>query len=296
MSAERLAGALLLVSVASIAAAQQAEPRRAAIDVEQAQDELHAADQLLATLFELQQRVRTGALPTDAELAVARVTREEILAGFDVRLAARLGIEPSAVRDRLQPGFLSELDLLAAQRSRLDVGPLPEPSPILTMVLDVEQDLWREADRRRRRAGLKSPIDSGPLAQKLQPDAPPPEGAAGTEANGAAASAAAPSILPNGADPRLAGQAHYKAGRFVEALAAWNGIASPEGGAGIEFAYQHADCLMRSGKVDEAIAEWEKLAADHPATTWAAQSQFSLRVARTLKAVREVKQAAGGGK
>jgi hypothetical protein len=275
-------------------AAPPATPRGPVLDAKKAQEEIHALDQLLAQLFELQTRSRGGVLLTDADLAPGRVTREQILAEFDVRRAVRLGFEPKALRDRLSPGFLAELDLLAAQRSKSDVGPLAEPSPLLTIMLDVEHDLWREADRRRQRAGLKSPLDSGPLSQKLAPDAATVEGATSGEKSRPVIPSPVPPA-PRAGDARLAGQVHYKAGRWADALAAWSGVVAPEGAAGIELEYQRADCLLRTEQFDEAIAAWEKLAADHPGTSWAAQAQFSLRIARAMQALHAARKSQDGG-
>ena len=258
-------------------------------------EQIHASDKLLAQLFELQRRVRAGELVTDTELALDCPTREEILSGLDVPRAVQLGFEPKSVRDRLQPGFLSELDLLAAQRARRDIGLQPDASPLLTLMLDLEQDLWREADRRRQRAGIQSPLDSGPLSQRLQPEPPPDPKSANAGATRASKTAVPPApVLPAGVEPRLVGQAHYKAGRYADALAAWKDVAPSEGGLGLELEYQRADCLMRTDQLDDAIASWQKLASDNPGTSWAAQSEFALRVARTLKLVRETKQAQQG--
>jgi hypothetical protein len=282
MSAETRRGFLLAgVLLGPTAAAQDG-----AVPV----DEMHEKDLLLARLFELQRRVRSGEMPGERELSAGRATRESVLADLDFERATQLGFEPRALRDRLLPGFLAEFELLDAQRARLDVGPPPRPSPLLTMVLDVEQDLWREADRRRQRLGLKSPLDSGPLSQKLQPDAPADgsEPAAGG-AQPTAAERAAPAAArgpPAGVDPWIFGQAHYRVGRYGEALAAWKELAPPAGDAGLMFEYQRADCQLRCGQVDEAIAAWEKLATGHSGTSWGAQAEFALKVARTLKAVR----------
>ena len=255
-------------------------------------EQIHASDKLLAQLFELQRRVRTGELVSDLELALDCPTREEILSGLDVTRAVELGFEPGSVRDRLQPGFLAELDLLAAQRARRDVGLQPEPSPLLTLVLDLEQDLWREADRRRQRAGIQSPLDSGPLSQRLQPEPATDPKSANAAAPRSSKTAVPPApVLPAGIEPRLVGQAHYKAGRYADALVAWKDATPLEGGLGLELEYQRADCLMQTGQLDDAIAAWQKLASDNPGTSWAAQSEFALRVARTIKLVRETKQA-----
>jgi len=286
MTAEWLVGLLL---------AAQAAPATAARD--SGREELHARDRLLTQLFELQRRVRAGELPAPSELAAGRTAREQLLAGLDVRRAVQLGFEPRALRDRLLPAFLLEFEQLEAQRTRRDLGPPAEASPLLTMVLDLEQDFWREADRRRQRMGLKSPLDTGPLSQRLQPEAAPgretadPVGAApGARANAAAAA------LPPSADPQFAGQVHYRAGRYADALALWEPLSPPAGDAGLAFSYQRADCLMRTERVDDAIAAWERLAADHPGTRWAAQAEFALKVARALKACRDVRAEATGGK
>ena len=271
MTIEKLAGLLLAVALAP---APQDETR--------AMQEIHAKDQLLVRLLELQRRVRAGELPIDDDLGAGRISREELLAQLDVQRAASLGIEPKAVRDRLQPGFLAELDLLAQARSRLETGPLAEPSPLLTLIYDLEQELWREADRRRQRVGIKSPLDSGPLGRRLQPEAPAPAVTA-TTPDGDGASPG--STLAKGIDARLIGQAHYRAARYADALAAWKDVPLPEGTAGFEFAYQRADCLMQTRQVDEAIAAWEKLAADAKTTSWGAQAQFALKVAHAVKAL-----------
>jgi tetratricopeptide (TPR) repeat protein len=257
----------------------------AAGDERTVQDELRDKDRLLTQLLELQQRVRSGQTLTPDELSVARTTREQILAGLDVRRAVRLGMEPKAVRDRLQPGFHSELELLDRQRARREHGPLAEPSPLLTMVLDLEQDLWREADRRRQRIGIKSPLDSGPLSQRLeaQPATTNDPAAASPDAT---ATAAATMV----ADPRLRGQAHYRAGRYAEAFAAWKDLAAPAGPAAPEFEYQRANCLFQMGRTAEASAAWQKLADEQPTTSWGAQAQFMLKVARALDAARAAKE------
>jgi tetratricopeptide (TPR) repeat protein len=162
------------------------------------------------------------------------------------------------------------------------------------MVLDLEQDLWREADRRRQRIGIKSPLDSGPLSQRLEAQAPATEGAPGAGTEGAEA-AATPSN-PRGRNLQLLGQAHYRAGRYADALAAWKDLTAPEGAAGLEFEYQRANCLFQVGRTDEATVLWQKLVDEHATTSWGAQSQFMLKVARAIDAARSAKTAAADGK
>ena len=280
----KLAGLLLAVALAP---APQDETRIA--------QDVHSKDQLLVRLLELQRRVRGGELPSDDELAAGRIPREELLAQLDVRRAAWLGMEPKAVRDRLAPGFLAELDLLAQARTRQETGPLAEPSPLLTLMLDLEQELWREADRRRQRVGIKSPLDSGPLGRRLQPEAPATAPTNATATNAAGNDAVATPAIGKGLDARLVGQAHYRAGRYADALAAWTVVVPPEGTAGLEFGYQRADCLMQTGLVDEAITAWEKVAADGKETSWGAQAEFALKVARALQAVRAAQKTPEAG-
>ena len=111
MTVEKLA---FLAIAAALAPASQDETR--------VMQEIHAKDLLLSQLLDVQRRVRAGELPPEEELDAGRMTREEILAQLDVQRAAQLGMEPKAVRDRLQPGFLAELDLLAQGRFVVLVG------------------------------------------------------------------------------------------------------------------------------------------------------------------------------
>ncbi len=260
-------------------------------------EEMLRANELLVTqLLDLQQRVRSGELVPLAELGLAAPTREEILSGLDVRAALKLGIEPSAVRDRLAPGFDAELDQLATQREKLLSGPPSDPSPLLTLMLDFEVEMKALQDRRRQSLRLKNPLDSGPLASTLQPEgAPGPAVVDGVDAAAPADGGSSHRPRPSPVDARLAAAALYRAGRWQEALDAWGRMAS-DAKPTIEEEYQRADCLMRLTRADEAIEIWEKIAAEHADTPWGAQSTFSLKVARALSALQRAKQPAAGGK
>ena len=252
------------------------------------------SDEMLVQLLDLQRRVRGGELVALEELALGRVTREEILTGVDISAAVELGLEPAAVRARLAPGFVAELEALTAQRTALDAGPPREPSPLLTMVLDLEQELKSAADRRRQRLGIKSPLASGPLSQRVQPMAeagPAPLDPAVDAA--ATAEAKLPELKL--ANARLRGATLYKLGRHAEALAAWQGLAAPQGDAGLEFDHQRADCLMRTGRSGEAITIWERIATDHATTPFGEQASFSLKVAHTIAALENARKKHGQG-
>src|SRR5262249_21615580 len=157
-----------------------------------------------------------------------RVSRERILSGLDARAARQLGITPSELKNRLIPGFAAEIDELVKRQPTHDLAPSAEPSPLLTLVLDVEQQLFASADRRRQRVGIKSPIDWGPLAQTLAAPTKTPAAETGpspTTTAAAPAIAAGPSpkidAAARGADPRAVGKALYRAGRFPDALKVW---------------------------------------------------------------------------
>ncbi len=271
---------------------------------------LQEKERLLAQLQDLQARVRSGDLPTASDLALAATSREEIVAGIDVHGAMALGMEPAKVRDRLAPGFTAEIEQLAEQRSRLEVGPPARPSPMLTLLLNFEQELASLADRRRQRLGIESPIVAGPLGQKLEPVAKPPPmneaaGSDGTSVAVAVDPAATPgtpavataAMSQKPVDARITGEALYRAGRYADALTAWSALAIGAGetmnDATVELDYQRADCFMRTDKVDDAIKIWEMLANDHAKTTWGAQAGFSLKIARTLAALEAAKKSAG---
>ena len=255
-------------------------------------------DELIASLYDLQRRVRAGELPSEEELGLGRVSRERILSGLDARAARQLGITPSELKNRLIPGFAAELDELARRQPTHDLAPGAEPSPLLTLVLDVEQQLFASADRRRQRAGIKSPIDSGPLAQTLAAPTRPPSP---DTAAAAPAAAAGPSpkvgAAAKGADPRALGKALYRAGRFVDALAAWEAVRFDDPATSLELKYMHADALFRAERAEEAIKVWEKLASEHPDTSFGQQADFALKIARAfvaLKAARAIETAAPG--
>lgn len=263
-----------------------------------AEEQLRVNDQLVTRLLELQQRVRAGELVPLADLELAAPTREEILAGLDVKAALQLGLEPTTVRERLIPGFNAELEQLAAQRDSLASGPPADPSPLLALLLDFEVELKSMVDRRRQALGLKNPLDSGPLASTLQPDgAPGPAVVDGVDAAAPAALDPATGRRKAPVDARLAAAALYRAGRWQESLDAWGRMPS-DAKPSLEEQYQRADCLLRLTRADEAIVIWEKLAADHAETSWGAQAAFSLKVARALSALQKAKQpakpAAGG--
>jgi tetratricopeptide (TPR) repeat protein len=244
-------------------------------------------EQLLAQLYELQRRVRAGELPTEEEMKPGRVTRERILAGLDVRRAKRLGVDPKAIRDLLVPGFAQELDLLLRRQEAHDLAPGDDPSPLLVLMLEVEQRMFSAADRKRQRAGIKSPIDSGPLSRKLEAPAPAAGGEAGSD--GAAAPNAAPiaiDVAARGADPKAVGRALYRAGRWTDALKAWERVALDDPQADQELLYTHADALFRVGRQEEALKEWERLATRQPDTSYGQQAAFARDMARVVIAVR----------
>jgi tetratricopeptide (TPR) repeat protein len=256
-----------------------------------AADRLKDREQLLAQLYELQRRVRAGELPTEEEMKPGRVTRERILAGLDVRRAKRLGVDPKSIRDLLVPGFAQELDLLLMRQEAHELAPGEDPSPLLVLMLEVEQRMFSAADRKRQRAGIKSPIDSGPLSRKLEAPAPAAGGEAGSA--GAAAPNAAPNAAPiaidvaaRGADPKAVGRALYRAGRFSDALKAWERVALDDPQADQELLYTHADALFRAGRQDEALKEWERLATRHPDSSYGQQAAFARDMARVVIAVR----------
>jgi tetratricopeptide (TPR) repeat protein len=259
-------------------------------------------DELIASLYELQRRVRNGELPSEQELGLGRVSRERILAGLDARAARQLGITPAELKNRLIPGFAAELDELVKRQPTHDLAPGAEPSPLLTLVLDVEQQLFASADRRRQRAGIKSPIDSGPLAQTLAaPQAPSAETGPSPATTAAQAPAAGPSpkidAAAKGADPRAVGKALYRAGRFPDALKAWESVRFDDPATSLELQYMHADALFRADRAEEAIKVWEKLASDHPDTSFGQQADFALKIARAfvaLKAARALESPAPG--
>lgn len=245
---------------------------------------------MLEELLALHQRVRAGDLPSDEELGAGRVSREQILAELDPDAALAVGIEPDAVRDRLAPGFVAELALLADQRARLDVGPLPQPSPLLTLVLDFEQEVRLAVDRRRQRLGLDSPFESGPLSQPLDSAA---TAAAEVRTEPVAPGPDAPVAT---ADLRLLGIALHKAGRFADAHEAGKGVADEEGEAGLDLRHLRADCLLRVGRVAEAIEIWDAIAEGHAGSRHAAQAEFSLKVARAVSAYEAARKAAEDGR
>lgn len=254
-------------------------------------DPLKNREQLLAQLYELQRRVRAGELPTEEEMKPGRVTRERILAGLDVRRAKKLGVDPKSIRDLLVPGFAQELDQLLLRQEVHELAPSEDPSPLLVLMLEVEQRMFAAADRKRLRAGIKSPIDSGPLSRKLEAPAPSstpaPNGETGSA--GAAAPNAAPiaiDVAARGADPKAVGRALYRAGRWTDALKAWERVALDDPQADQELLYTHADALFRAGRQDEAAKEWERLATRHPDSNYGQQAAFARDMARVVIAVR----------
>jgi hypothetical protein len=257
------------------------------VDVAKLKERAHEKDLLLGQLVQLQRRVRSGEMPTDAELALARTSREEVLRGVDVRRALQLGVEPRTVRDRLLPAFAVELDSIAKPRA----DGATTGSPLLASVLDLEEDLRAEADRRRLKASVPSPFESGPLSKRLDPMATSSDAATSAKDPNAPAPAGDKTLtLPKGLDPRLAGQVLYRAGHYAEALAAWKDVKTPSGEPGLELEYQRADCLLHTDDVQGAIAVWDRLAKEHKDSTWGRQSEFSLRVAKALAAFEQAKK------
>lgn len=252
-------------------------------------------ERLIADLLALQQRVRAGELVPLTELALGEPTREELLADIDVTEAMRLGLEPTDIRDRLLPGFAAELDQLAEARTGRAADANQPSSPLFVLLLDFETELRNVADRRRQALGLRSPLESGALANGLQPvGAAGPATIDGIDVSAAARKNAAAESL-RALHPELVAAALYRAGRFAEALASWERI--PASGAWTpEMKHQRADALMRTGKHDEAITEFEGLVAAHPDDRWGQQAQFSLQVARTLVALERSRQVSGDGK
>jgi tetratricopeptide (TPR) repeat protein len=228
-----------------------------------AADRLKDREQLLAQLYELQRRVRAGELPTEEEMKPGRVTRERILAGLDVRRAKRLGVDPKSIRDLLVPGFAQELDLLLMRQEAHELTPNEDPSPLLVLMLEVEQRMFAAADRKRQRAGIKSPIDSGPLSRKLEAPAPasaPPADGASEAAPTKGVASVPVDVALRGADPRAVGRALYRAGRYPDALKAWERVDFDDPKTELELQYMHADALFRSSKQESALKEWERLA------------------------------------
>jgi tetratricopeptide (TPR) repeat protein len=162
-------------------------------------------------------------------------------------------------------------------------------------VLDVEQQLFAAADRRRQRAGITSPIDSGPLSQKLE--APSPAPTAEQPAAVAATSATAKiGAAAKGADARAVGKALYRAGRFDDALKAWELVRLDDPATPLELHYMRADAQFRSGHPEEAIKGWEKLAADHADTSFGQQADFALKIARAMVALKGAHEDAAAAK
>jgi len=281
MAAERLLPVLLpLLLAAPLAAAAGPEEDRAAKLLQQ-------IDQLLA----LQRRVRAGELVPLEELSLGAPSREELLTGFDVREALRLGVEPVAVRERLLPGFGAELDQLSAMRERMETGLPKDPSPLLVLLLDFETELRSIADNRRQDLGLANPL-KGALDVNGQPSGPAgPAVVDGVDVtrDAATASAARRSEIA----VRVAAAALYRAGRFDEALAAWARV-PPDEVPTPEERHQRADSLLRTGAVDEAIVQWEQLVVEQKESSWGRQAAFSLQVARAVVALRKARSPAAG--
>ena len=229
-------------------------------------DKLKQKDELIASLFDLQRRVRAGELPQRrGARARPRLARDGSSPASTCASPSSSASIPTALKNRLIPGFSAELDQLVKRQPTHNLAPSEEPSPLLTLVLDVEQQLFAAADRRRQRAGIKSPIDSGPLSQRLEaPNRPPP-----------------PTSLP----PRRASAARHRrqdrrrhegrrpARRRQGALSRRPLHRRAEGvGAGAlrrsgDDARARTTCTptrsSAAAATDEAIKGWEKLAADH---------------------------------
>jgi tetratricopeptide (TPR) repeat protein len=257
-------------------------------DVAAKSSELQKNEQLLVKLLELQRRVRAGEEVTVAELALGGVEREELLRELDVRGAMRLGVEPRQLLDRINPGFTAELDSLAEQRLRLDAGPPNEPSPLLTLVLDLEIQLRAVADRRRQGLGLRNPLESPALTTPIQPN-----GSAGPAVIDGVDLATPPSD-PSAAlarakvEPAVAAATYYRAGRYEDALKEWARLPDSTP-LTAETRHQFADALLRSGRIDEAIDRWRKLVEEQKDSPWGHQAAFSLELARTLATIEKAR-------
>jgi tetratricopeptide (TPR) repeat protein len=256
-------------------------------------DRLKEKEDLLAGLYELQRRVRAGELPAEEELALGGATRERVLGGLDVAAAHRLGFDPAKVKNLLLPGFAAEIDALARSLQAHDLSATADVSPLLTLVLEVEQQLFAAADRRRQRAGLKSPIDATALSRPLEAPGEKPVDPTPTTAPAAGAKEAAPTDVAaavRATDPRVVGKTLYRAGRYDDALAAWTQVNFDAPDLPLELVYMHADALFRGGRAEDAIKEWERLASGHADSSFGQQASFALNFARAMVALK----AAGG--
>jgi hypothetical protein len=239
--------------------------------------------------------VRAGELPSETEMAAGRVTRQRVLAGLDVRKAKHLGVDPKAIRDLLVPGFSQELDQLLRRQEAHDLAPGEDPSPLLTLLLDVEQRMFIAADRKRQRRHQEP--DRVALAELEAPapaSAPPADGASEAAHEGVAAvpvdaSRCAPT-------PRGRSRA-YRAGRYPDALRREGRLHDRDRA---QLQYMHADAPSRSGKQESALKEGRLLPRTPTGYGGRRRSPATWRAVMAVRAargddVKPVESASNGG-
>lgn len=243
-------------------------------------DQLKELERNLARLVEVRRGVREGqTLPGLDDMALARASRLGVLGGLDLHQAAALGHDARQVRDRLVPGFIEDLRLLNAQRAGAGDPTRAEPSGVLVLIRDLEEELRRESLRRLYRRGLPNPFQMLGL-------------------EGQAEDSVALEVLPDDAtsdpmpttpttrpalDPWLSAESLFRHGLYEDALAHYALVepaGPPERQAHV--LYRMAECLRELGRLEESLPLFQKVAEKHTGTYWAQQAEWSASLVETL--------------
>jgi len=242
-------------------------------------EDLKRVERSLQQLTDLQARVREGYLPTFEDLQLERSERHDVLASLDATAAARVSMPPDQLRARLLPGFLAELRMLSSMTPDQAESELPQPSPVLTQLLDVEEQMTREAVKTLYRRGIANPLESGALSD--------PAFAKTISAEEAGPEAAAPAPASEAAemqsmDPALRAETLYAARRFGEALDLYQKLDLPLGEKTLLVHYRIADCLLNLGRNAEAAQKFQALATGYPETTVGKDARWAADYAAAL--------------
>ncbi len=247
---------------------------------EQASDTLKELDRILVELNELSQGVKAGDLPSLEDLSLARTTRHQVLRQFNPQAVASLSYTPEQLRARILPGFSAELRLL----SDLEPGnaPLPEPSPLLVQLLDLEEEMGREAFKQLYRMGLQNPLEVGALsASAVAPDFDPGE----LSANSSAEPVMEPTEEELSEDPLLRAESLFAAGKFEAALTEYRKLELERNEENLPTIYRIAECLLKAGHTVEARDEFRAISEEFKETTWGQNAEWSADYAEVLSAL-----------
>lgn len=256
----------------------------AAVGQDAAAEELRQVEKTLADLARLHRSLgEDGPLPDRTALTVGAATRLEVVSELDAIQAKRLGMTPERLRSWLLPGFVEELRTLSLELAGSEEAPAAPGSGVLTLLLDLEVELHREALRNLMRRGIPDPRRALGLDFKQEIEQQIAE-TSGSEKHEPEIPSREPA--PEGNDPLLAAEAHYRKGEYVEALESYQKVdqmrnprISPQ------VMYRTGECQRQLGRLSEALASFERVITDHPDSPWVPQAQWSASLVKTLQAL-----------